>query len=60
MPVSGGQYYQAMVWSDATDRDNVLYVAITRAEVCLVFVGKAPTLARMSAFGPDGDGPTDE
>lgn len=36
------------IWSDATDRDNVLYVGITRAEHTIVYAGKAPTLSRMS------------
>lgn len=49
------------VWSDPTDRDNVLYVALTRAEVRVVFAGKPPTLARLSelcgmATEPDGFG----
>jgi hypothetical protein len=45
------------VWSDATDRDNVLYVALTRAEVRLVFAGRAPTLARLSDIGGDATAP---
>lgn len=36
------------VWSDATDRDNTLYVAITRARLPITFVGIMPTLARFS------------
>lgn len=46
------------VWSDATDRDNVLYVGITRAMRVLVFAGMKPTLARMSDLGHDADGRT--
>ena len=36
------------VWSDAKDRDNVLYVAITRCEFRIVFVGAPPTLVRFA------------
>jgi len=39
------------VWSDAIDRDNTLYVAITRAEMELYCVGGRPTFHRFS----DGD-----
>lgn len=39
------------VWSDAVDRDNTLYVAITRAERRLFYVGGTPTLSRFSAPG---------
>ncbi len=42
------------VWSDATDRDNTLYVALTRAEFRLVYVGGKPTLTRFSE-GMEGD-----
>lgn len=43
------------VWSDETDRDNTLYVAITRAEVTLVYVGQRPTLQRFSGTGSDSE-----
>lgn len=36
------------IWLDDTDRDNVLYVAITRAEKEIVYAGVPPTLARFS------------
>jgi superfamily I DNA/RNA helicase len=35
------------VWESATDRNNTLYVAVTRARLRLVFVGPMPTLARL-------------
>jgi superfamily I DNA/RNA helicase len=45
------------VWSDATDRDNTLYVAITRARLPLCFVGHMPTLARFSPLpGAEDEG----
>lgn len=44
------------VWSDATDRDNTLYVALTRARLPLCFVGHMPTLARFSPLpGEEGE-----
>ena len=41
------------IWDDETDRDNVLYVAMTRAEHTLAFVGPAPTLSRFSPLPND-------
>ena len=46
------------VWSDERDRDNTLYVALTRAEKVLKYVGKRPTLRRFSEW-TDGDYPLD-
>jgi len=40
------------IWSDAVDRDNTLYVAITRAKFRLVYAGTPPTVSR---FAKDGD-----
>lgn len=37
-----------LVWSDASDRDNTLYVALTRGKNKMVYVGKKPLLQRMS------------
>jgi len=36
------------VWSDSRDRDNTLYVCITRAKTHIVYVGRMPTLARFT------------
>jgi hypothetical protein len=36
------------VWSDARDRDNTLYVALTRCELNLYYVGGRPTMSRFS------------
>jgi hypothetical protein len=42
------------VWTDARDRDNTLYVALTRCEHRLVFVGHMPTMARFdTGMSPD-------
>jgi len=38
------------VWSDADDRDNTLYVAITRAQIDIYFVGPMPTMERFSEY----------
>ena len=36
------------VWGSARERDNVLYVAITRCKLDIFFVGKMPMLSRLS------------
>lgn len=44
------------VWSDSTDRDNTLYVAITRVEKNLTYVGIPPTMRRFSDDETEEDG----
>lgn len=41
------------IWSDATDRDNVLYVAITRVKAVLVYAGLPPTVTPFAVPGGD-------
>lgn len=43
------------IWTDAIDRDNTLYVAITRAELELTYAGMPPSLVRMSDADPDAE-----
>lgn len=45
------------IWGSERERDNVLYVAITRTMLDIIYCGKAPTLRRFSEAG-DGDDET--
>lgn len=53
-PGKDGTSIYDQVWSSARDRDNTLYVAVTRCEFEIVFVGPKPTFERFSD-GPIGD-----
>ena len=45
------------IWSDATDRDNTLYVALTRMQRTIIFAGVPPTLTRFSELGAEPQAP---
>lgn len=48
------------VWGSARERDNVLYVAITRCKLDIIFVGKMPNLQRLSDIDGNDIGEVNE
>jgi hypothetical protein len=60
IPKKGNGSVFDQVWESATDRNNTLYVAVTRARLRLVFVGPMPTLARLRDEDKDADADYEE